>query len=291
MELKEIESELKKLYNSEKLKKLLEGGMSYAYEVDGKIIRIPKTKYAEDGYITEKAILDYLHGKITCTKIPDVKIVTEPFFHTVHKKNDGIYWTEKEYLSKDEKVRDALAEDCALFFSELHSSDFRKINATLLDLHPIKKNMETYLSEYFSPEEMEQILKFTDPLFSLPENERVLVHRDFYSDNFLLTDDYRLNGVLDFGNSGVYNYMFDFKALACWEEGMKDFFERIASRYTRITGRHFDTTTIHRIDIHNYISFLVYFSKNKNLKDEKIGTAKNMQMHVNHIKEKLKYYV
>jgi len=289
MESKEIESQLLKIFPDEKIKKLLEGGMSYAYEIGGKIIRIPKTQYAERGYETEKAILDYLHGRVTCTKLPDVRIEREPFFYTVHNKIEGIYWSEKNYLSKDEKTRDALAEDCAVFFAQLHASDLTKIHAELLDLHPIKKNMETYLTEYFSPSEMEQILKFTDSLFDL--DGKVLVHRDFYQDNFLLTDDYRLKGVLDFGNSGIYNYMFDFKALASWEEGMKDFFERIADRYTRITGRIIDMETIHKIDIHNYISFLVYFAKNKDVKDEKIGAAHNMDEHVAHIKEKMKRYV
>ncbi len=289
MESKEIESQLQKIFPDEKIKKLLEGGMSYAYEIGGKIIRIPKTQYAEHGYETEKAILDYLHGRVTCTKLPDVRIEREPFFYTVHNKIEGIYWSEKNYLSKDEKTRDALAEDCAVFFAQLHASDLTKIHAELLDLHPIKKNMKTYLTEYFSPSEMEQILKFTDSLFDL--DDKVLVHRDFYQDNFLLTDDYRLKGVLDFGNSGIYNYMFDFKALASWEEGMKDFFERIADRYTRITGRIIDMETIHKIDIHNYISFLVYFAKNKDIKDEKIGAAHNMDEHVAHIKEKMKRYV
>lgn len=291
MEIREIEEMIKKLYPAHSPKKLLEGGMSYAYEVAGKIIRIPKTEYAENGYVCEKAILDYLHTIVSCTKLPDIQIIREPFFYTIHDKINGIYWNERDYLGKTEKIRDGLAEDCAVFFSQLHSAKIEEIKAQLLDLHPIKNNMETYLKNYFSCQEMEQILKFTDPLFDLPKDQLVLVHRDFYSDNFLLTDNYRLHGVLDFGNSGIYNYMFEFKALASWEEGMKDLFERIASRYTKITGRDIDMETIHRIDIHNYISFLVYFEKNKNIKDEKIGAANCMQKHVNHIKEKMQRYV
>ena len=289
MNMEEIEKYIKSSCPGKPLKKLLEGGMSYAYEIDGRIIRIPKTDYAERGYEMEDAILKYLHGNITCTKIPDIKIFREPFFHTVHDKISGIYWNEKDYLSKDEKIRDALAEDCALFFSQLHSSDVSKIQTELLDLHPIQKNMETYLTDFFTPAEMAEIVRFTNPLFDL--GEKVLVHRDFYQDNFLLTDSYRLNGVLDFGNSGLYNWMFDFKALASWEKGMNDFFTRIASRYTRITGRKIDMETIHRIDIHNYISFLVYFAKNKDLKDEKIGAARYLPEHVAHIKDKMRRYV
>lgn len=289
MEMENIEQELKSLYSDRNFKKLLEGGMSFAYDIDGKIIRIPKTDYAKNGYVTEKAILDYLKTKISSTQIPNITIVERPFFHTVHKKIEGIYWREKVYLAQDEKTRDALAEECAVFFSELHSSDVKKINAQLLEVHTIQHNLETYLCEYFNVDEMNKILKFTNPLYSL--GDKVLVHRDFYYDNFLLSDDYKLNGVLDFGNSGIYNYLFDFKALACWESAMRDFFQRITDRYSRITGRIIDIETIRRIDIHNYISFLVYFTKNKDVKDEKINAAHHMDEHVAHVKEKLKMYV
>lgn len=289
MELKEIEKAIIELYRDKKLTKLLEGGMSYAYEINNKIIRIPKTQYAEHGYETEYAILKYLQEAVTCTQLPDIRIVREPFFHTVHNKIFGVYWNGKEYLAKSEKQRDALAEDCAEFFTQLHASDVKNIDAELLELHPIQKNMETYLTDYFSMDEMNEILNFTNPLFSL--KDKVLVHRDFYIDNFLLNNDYRLNAVLDFGNSGLYNYMFDFKALASWEESMKDFFTRIASRYTRLSGRIIDMETIRRIDIHNYISFLVYFIKNKNIKDEKIGAVNHLDEHVAHIKDKMKKYV
>ncbi len=287
------ESEIKKvietLYDDKTLKKLPEGGMSYAYESGNKIIRIPKTAYAERGYETEKAILECLHETITCSMLPNVKIVHKPFFHTVHNKIHGFYWTETEYMSKDEKTKEYLAEDCALFFAQLHSVDVSKIKTELLEIHTIEQNIKTYLTEYFSYEEIQQILNFTESLYNL--GDKVLVHRDFYSDNFLLDTNYRLKGVLDFGNSGLYNYMFDFKGIASWEKGMKDFFTRIAKHYTEITGRIIDIETIHKIDIHNYISFLVYFVKNKGIKDEKIDAANHLQEHVSHIKEKMKHYV
>lgn len=285
-----IKEALQKLYSGKKMIKLPEGGMSFAYEVDENIIRIPKTEYAENGYLCEKAILDYLHATIDCTQLPDISIKKEPFFHTVHRKIPGIYWSEKEYLSKSNAVRDALAEDCAVFFAELHASDVTKIHTRLLELHPIQKNMELYLKDFFTPHEMGEIVKFTNPLFVLPKDDLTLVHHDFYPDNFLLRDDYRLNGVLDFGNSGIYNYMFDFKALVSWERGINDFFHRIASRYTRICGRHIDIKTIQRIDIHNYISLLLYFTKNKHIKDEKINVVGNLRKHVDHIKKKMCRY-
>ena len=289
MNISEIEKYLKIVLPDGHLTKLLEGGMSYAYEIANKIIRIPKTMYAEQGYEMEYAILEYVRNIVDCVKLPLIQIIRQPFFHTVHNKIEGIYWDATTYLSKDFQTRDSLAEDCAVFFAQLHSADVTKINTHLLDIHRIKNNMVKYLADYFSVKEMDQILSFTESLYTL--GDKVLVHRDFYQDNFLLDDNYRLKAVLDFGNSGFYNYMFDFKALASWEESMKDFFTRIASRYERITGRIIDIETIHKIDIHNYISFLTYFVKNKNVKDEKIGATVHFDEHVAHIKEKMKRYV
>ena len=289
MNTADIENYLRETYPSCPLTKLLEGGMSYAYEIAGRIIRIPKTQYAERGYETEFAILQYLHKTVNCTLLPEVRIIRKPFFHTSHDKIPGYYWNEKDYLALDINRRDAFAEDCAVFFSQLHSSDVSKIKVELQGLHRIDNNMELYLSEYFTLKDRDQILHFTEPLYSL--GDTVLVHRDFYQDNFLHDGNYRLKCVLDFGNSGLYNYMFDFKSIASWEEGMHDLFQRIASRYSRITGRIIDLDTVHRIDIHNYISFLVYFVKNKDIKDEKIGATAHLQEHVAHIKEKMKRYV
>lgn len=286
MEQKEIEKLIGDLYPGEKIIKLLEGGMSYAYEIDNKIIRIPKNKLSEAGYIREDAILKCLHRTIDCTKLPEIKIVQKPFFHTVHNKINGFYWDSKTYLSKSEKEKDALAEDCAVFFAQLHGTNLSEINAELPEIPSIQEDLESYLLDFFTTEEIDKILKFTEPLYFL--GDKVLVHKDFYYDNFLLNDEYRLNAVFDFGNSGIYNYMYDFKCLVGPEEGMHDLFVRLTPRYIVHSGRQIDIETVHRVDIHNYINFLSYFVKNKNIKDEKIGAMNNLSMHIGYIKEKIK---
>ena len=62
---------------------------------------------------------------------------------------------------KSDKEKDALAYDCAKFFYELHSSDVRKIDATLTGMRPIIQNMEKYLSQYFTVQEIENKLEST----------------------------------------------------------------------------------------------------------------------------------
>ena len=89
MNTADIENYLRETYPSCPLTKLLEGGMSYAYEIAGRIIRIPKTQYEERGYETEFAILQYLHKTVNCTLLPEVRIIRKPFFHTSHDKITG----------------------------------------------------------------------------------------------------------------------------------------------------------------------------------------------------------
>ncbi|MDR0612966.1 MAG: aminoglycoside phosphotransferase family protein [Dysgonamonadaceae bacterium] len=284
-EKQQIEKEIRDLYPNLSLKILAEGGMSYAFEVGGKIVRVPKNNYATDGYRIEEKILNYLQDRISIA-IPNVKIIETPFFHTIHKKLEGKYWSGKEYINRTEREKDALAYDCAKFFAELHSSEIAKIDTQLREIHPIKYNLETYLSTEFSFEEREKIVQCTDILFTI--DDKVLIHNDFYYDNFFVDDNYRLKSVIDFGNGGFYNFNFDFRKIVSYEDGERDFWKRIVKHYEPMANRTIDIEIIKLIDIHNYISFLVYFAKNPNFKDEKIGVRNNWNFHVEHIKDKLK---
>jgi len=283
-----VADSVKLLYPGESVKLLAEGGMSFACESGGRIIRIPKNEYAEKGYRIEEKVLAYLHGHITSVEIPDVKIVETPFFHTVHKKLEGLYWDGSAYNKKSEKERDLLADDCAVFFAELHSSDINKIGAELRKISPIKHNMEKYLSGEFSLREIDRMAAYTDFLFTL--EDKCLIHNDFYYDNFFIDGDFRLKCVIDFANGGYYNYHFDFRKVISYEDGERDFFERIVKFYEGMTSRKIEPDIIKAIDIHNYISFLVYFAKNPNITEEKIGIRDNWHKHVEHIKDKIRRY-
>jgi thiamine kinase-like enzyme len=181
-----------------------------------------------------------------------------------------------------------LADDCAVFFAELHSSDISKIDADLREIRPIRHNMEKYLSGEFSMKEIDGITAYTDFLYTL--QDKCLIHNDFYYDNFFLDENFRLKCVIDFANGGYYNYHFDLRKVISYEEGERDFFERIVKFYERITGRKIDLGIIRAIDVHNYISFLVYFAKNPDIKEEKIGVRNNWRKHVEHIKDKIRRY-
>lgn len=283
-----IADRIKLLYPNEPVRMLAEGGMSFACQSGDYIIRIPKNEYAELGYRIEEKVLIYLRDRIKSVEIPGIRVVETPFFHTVHKKLEGRYWDGSAYNKKSERDKDLLADDCAVFFAELHSSDISKIDADLREIRPIRHNMEKYLSGEFSMKEIDGITAYTDFLYTL--QDKCLIHNDFYYDNFFLDENFRLKCVIDFANGGYYNYHFDLRKVISYEEGERDFFERIVKFYERITGRKIDLGIIRAIDVHNYISFLVYFAKNPDIKEEKIGVRNNWRKHVEHIKDKIRRY-
>jgi len=281
-------NKIKLLYPDDSVKLLAEGGMSFAFELGDRIIRVPKNEYAKEGYEIEEKILIYLRDKIKSVEIPNIRIIEIPFFHTIHKKLEGIYWDGKTYNSKTDKEKDLLASDCAIFFAELHSSDINKIDAKLREIKPIRHNMEKYLSRDFSLKQIDKMVAYTDILYTL--QDKCLIHNDFYYDNFFLDDNFRLKSVIDFANGGYYNFNFDFRQIISYDEGVQDFFERIVKFYENITNKKIDIDIIKAIDIYNYTRFLVYFAKNPEIKEEKIGVRKNWHKHVEHIKDKMRRY-
>lgn len=287
MDEKKIIEQLKLIFPNAEIKTLQESGMSFAFEVNNSIIRVPKNEYAKNGYIIEEKVLSYLHNIITVTQIPTIQIMETPFFYTIHKKIDGLYWNGKEYSLKSDKEKDALAYDCAKFFYELHSSDVSKINAELTGMRPIMQNMEKYLSQYFTVQEMEKANRIVEPLFSLPKEDNVLIHNDFYTDNFFVNKDYHLQGVIDFGNCAFLNYNFEFRKIVSHEEGEHDFWKRIIRYYEELSGRKIDIEIIRKIDIYNYVRFLVYFSKFPEVHETKILVRENWEYHIQHVRDKL----
>jgi thiamine kinase-like enzyme len=292
-----IEDRIRRLYPNEPVKLLAEGGMSFACEAGDNIIRVPKNDYAAIGYKIEEKILIYLQNKVKSVEIPAIKIIEKPFFYTIHKKLEGLYWDNKAYIKKTEMEKDALASDCAVFFAEIHASDTREINSLLQEeniklreIRPIEDNLKKYLPHNFSTNEIDKIIKFTNNLFTLPDEDKCLVHNDFYYDNFFVDDNFRLKCVIDFANSGRYNYNFDLRKIVSYEEGESDFWGRIVKFYERITNRKIDMEIIKMIDIHNYISFLVYFAKYPEVKEEKIGVRDNWDFHIEHVRDKLRKY-
>jgi hypothetical protein len=280
-----LEQQIRELYPNLSLKILAEGGMSYAFEVGDKIIRIPRNEYAADGYKFEEKILTFLKDKINTVEIPNIKIIKTPFFHSIHKKLNGLHLDGKTYSQKTEKEKDLLANDCAVFFAELHSTDVSKINTKIPELKPIQQDIEKYLVKDLSEKEIIKIIRYTEILYTL--QDRLLIHNDFYPPNFFINSNYRLKCVIDFARACYCNYNFEFRKMISYDEGEQDFWKRIVRFYEEITSRKIDIAIIKVIDIYNYMDFLSYFAKHFKIEKGNIRVLNRWNEHIEYVKDKI----
>ena len=285
-EISLIENNIKQHFPNETIKLLAEGGMSLAYEVGNNIVRIPRTDLSKTEYEREEEILNYLVNKINNIEIPQIKIVRLPFFYSIHNKIIGNHWNGSKYLKKTAIEKDILANDCALFFAELHSADIVKIKTEIPKIRPLHDDIEYYLSKYFSLKEINTILKYIEILYSL--KDKCLIHNDFYSPNFFIDDNYRLKAVIDFARAQYNNFNFDFRKIVSYQEGEKDFWERIVKSYENITKRRIDIEIIKVIDIYNYMDFLSYFAKYFKIEKGNIAVLNRWNEHIRYVKSKIR---
>lgn len=285
-EKQQIEKKLGFLFPNEQITLLRDAGMSFAYEVGKYIVRIPKTEVATNGYRKEETLLRFLQNIIKSVAIPNIKVIETPFIYSIHKKLEGSYWNGSDYNKKTDKEKDLLANDCATFFVELHSANKNDFEIQVDDIRPIKQDVEIYLSSEFFQKEIDKILKKTDILFSL--QDKLLIHNDFYDDNFFVDNNYRLQSVIDFANARYCNYNFEFRKIVSYQEGEKDFWERIIRHYENMTGRKIDVEIIKIIDIYNYMDFLSYHAKNYKIKTEKNQLFDRWDYHIQYVKSKIK---
>jgi aminoglycoside phosphotransferase (APT) family kinase protein len=281
-----IENKIKQLFPNETIKLLAEGGMSFAFEVGCNIVRIPRTDLSRIEYEREEKILNYLVNKIKNIEIPHIKIVRLPFFYSIHNKIIGNHWNGSEYLKKTAIEKDILANDCALFFAELHSADIVNIKTEIPEIRQLNYDIEYYLSEDFSLKEIEKILKYIEILYSL--KDKCLIHNDFYPPNFFIDDNFRLKAVIDFARAQYNNFNFDFRKIVSYQEGEKDFWERIVKSYENITKKIIDIEIIKVIDIYNYMDFLSYFAKYFKIEKGNITVLNRWSEHINYVKIKIK---
>jgi aminoglycoside phosphotransferase (APT) family kinase protein len=281
-----IENKIKQHFPNETIKLLVEGGMSFAFEVGKNIVRIPRTDLSKIEYEREEKILNYLANKIENIEIPDIKTVRFPFFYSIHKKINGSHWNGSEYLKKSALEKDLLAYDCALFFAGLHSADISKIDTEIPEIRQLQQDIEYYLSIDFSDKEIYKIVSYTEVLYSL--NDKCLIHNDFYPPNFFIDDNFRLKAVIDFARAQFNNFNFDFRKIISYQEGEKDFWDRIVKTYENITQKRIDIEIIKVIDIYNYMDFMSYFAKHFKIEKGNIPILNRWSEHINYVKSKIK---
>jgi aminoglycoside phosphotransferase (APT) family kinase protein len=247
------------------LQKCPSGANSITFEIDGRFIaRFPKNQDVLDKLTRETRVLDFLHGK-TSLAIPRVTYFEGEYPFSLHTKILGGFLREEDYSSLTEGDKNIFAEQIAEFLSQLHGIPLAEVAPLALpvwnrfDAFPGSDVILDVLAQdtALTPEEKDFLRAFCVRYFSAPAeaSDVVFGHCDIMPKN--LAYDYRrrrINGIYDFGDSGLVRYAFEFNQMAL--DWPFDAMRRVAVLYDALTGRQ---TGMARIADHALFNRLCFY--------------------------------
>jgi aminoglycoside 2''-phosphotransferase len=268
-----IKEKFNLLINSCKL--LGSGYDSQAYLVNNKyIFKIKLSTNKKKGYEKEKAIYDFLNKNLKSNiKIPNIEYsyISDEISMLGYKNIEGTFLTPEIYNAMDDTSKENLKKDIATFLKEIHNLDYSPISEYKID------NKENCLEEYellkntiydkLTTKEQKYIEDFYVKLKSTTifNNKKCLCHNDFSSNHLLIDINYKLCGVIDFGDSGIIDEYCDFIYLLedSEEEIGRQFGEDILKIYGDINT---DKAKEYQemVKLYYPIELIVYGLKNKN---------------------------
>jgi hypothetical protein len=171
------------------------------------IFKFPRTAQTEESLRREAKLLQVLRDRITIP-IPAVEQFEKPRVFTMHRKIPGDHLPPDKYNQLGDGTRDALAEEIALFYSQLHGLPVEMLaDAGATDTHP-----------WLPVETIEQkAIPLLPPNMHEWANESIRQYRELAPDPFgtifgffdghgwnMAFDHLRgkLNGIYDFADSG-----------------------------------------------------------------------------------------
>jgi aminoglycoside 2''-phosphotransferase len=181
-----------------------------------------KTKYSKNekkGYAKEKAIYDFLNKNLKSNiKIPNIEYsyISDEISILGYKNIEGTFLTPEIYNAMDDTSKENLKKDIATFLKEIHNLDYSPISEYKID------NKENCLEEYellkntiydkLTTKEQKYIEDFYVKLKSTTifNDKKCLCHNDFSSNHLLMDSNYKLCGVIDFGDAGITDEYCDF---------------------------------------------------------------------------------
>lgn len=203
-----------------KIKKIGKGYDSIAFLVNGEyIFKMKYSKNTKKGYEKEKAIYDFVNHKLSShIKVPCIEFsyFSDEVSLLGYKKIDGIFFSPKIFDKMTDAQKDLLKKDIADFLRSLHKLDCSNISQYKID------NKQNVLEEYqllrssiydkLDAVEKRYIENFMTRLMTTDvfNGKKCLCHNDFSRNHLVLDDDYKLIGVIDFGDAGIIDEYCDF---------------------------------------------------------------------------------
>lgn len=204
----------------DEIKVLGSGYDSVAYLVNNEyVFKIKFSANKKKGYEKEKAIYDFLNSRLnTNIKIPNIEysFISDEISILGYKEIKGIFLTPEIYSTMSKEEQDLLKQDIANFLRQMHDLDYSEISSYTID------NKQNVLEEYqllrstiydsLTDIEKQYIELFMQRLNSTTifDERKCLCHNDFSCNHLLLDKNKRLNGIIDFGDSGIIDEYCDF---------------------------------------------------------------------------------
>lgn len=282
--IEDIYKKLNKLFPNKTIKKEHDGWTSWAFSVGDKIIRIPKGNIQD--YEWECRTLNLLKNKITA-EIPQTKVIDGDIPLIIHRKIIGKDWSLQSYNSLSQQAKHLFCEDIARFFSEVHNAiskdnesefDYLKDRKPHYKTEVVLEKMQNILTDI----ELQEIEKISKEIEFL-DNDRVLVHRDFYCDNSVVDENHRLKGVFDFLNAGIYNRHFDFLPLYCPDR--IEMLTSVIELYEKMNSKKIHLEILKKLKLFGEANALVYLEINPSIKKDKIKAFNRI---LKYLKDELK---
>lgn len=235
---------------------LAHGWDCLAAEVGGRVIlRLPRDAEAEASLAREAALLAVLRPRVRL-RLPDLRLVPTPRLHTRHDKIPGEHLLAADFDRLSAAARDALAEDLAGLFADLHAGPVAAMRAA--GAGPVAAwlppgEIARRVAPVLPPEVRAPAEAALDAWAQMGADPLGEVYGHFDAHGWNMAFDHaagRLNGIYDFGDSGLGPCHGEFVAPALVSP---DLVARIIPRYERITGRAVDRrrvalmTGVHRL--------------------------------------------
>lgn len=263
---------LQTTFPNECIKYLGEGWTSIAFQVDDKIVRIPREHPGK--YIKESVVCNVIRDLISFS-VPCISVNKNAEFpYAIHKKLDGRTWNMNYVRGLDEKAQILLADDCVDFLSQIHGLDADKVNSKTklenVDLYYEEfgprdfTELEYYLKAFFTANDLMILAKKYDEALNFNVVDKVFCHGDFNGNNCILDENDRLAGVFDWGNCGIGERTKDFMRLF-FTDPDKEFFNIVSQKYEQKTGVHIDENRLHQLNMVETVNLVYWLNVQESL--------------------------
>ena len=189
---------------------------SVAYLVNNEyVFKQAKHDEARVGLQKEKLVSDYLRGKFTL-QFPEIEYYSEEYHVCGYKEIKGDRLTPELYKAMSDVEKDRLAQDIAMFLSQLHALPLPDIDVLQCNVVDDYKSDYDALRKTVYEKIPEKAKAYLDDLFQrifsdrrITEYVKALCHNDL-SCNHMIIQNNRVVGIIDFGDASVTDRDKDF---------------------------------------------------------------------------------